>query len=359
MEFSQSALFKIAALFDLEGAVSEITPLGEGFINDTFVVKTDGEAPDYILQRKNHVIFPDVPGMMENIKAVTEHIKAKVKDPMRETLTVVPANDGKLYAEQNGNYWAMCLFIPDAISPARADTTELAYQGGLGVGRFQALLADFDKPLNETIKGFHNIRWRFQQWDETLAADPVGRVAGLQEEISWIESRRKEMLDFWSLVEDGSIPMHVTHNDTKISNILFNKSDGSMLCMIDLDTVMSSTSLNDFGDAIRSYANTGAEDDRNLDNVSMDISMFKAYAEGYLREQKATMVQSELDWLAFSARYITFEQVLRFLMDYIDGDKYYKAAYPEHNLVRTRAQYKLLQSMEDQYAQMCEIIKFI
>ena len=359
MAYSEPMLLKIASQFDLEGSVSEIRPLGDGFINDTFVVKTAGDAPDYILQRKNHLIFPDVPGMMENIKAVTEHIKSKVHDPLRETLTVISSKDGKLYVEQDGNFWAMCLFIPDTISPAKADTPELAYQGGLGTGRFQALLSDFDRPLNETIKGFHNIRWRFHQWDETIAADPAGRVADLQEEISWIESRRKEMLDFWSLVEDGTIPRHVTHNDTKISNILFNKSDGSMLCMIDLDTVMSSTSLNDFGDAIRSYANTGAEDDRNLDNVSMDIAMFKAYAEGYLHEQKASMVQSELDWLAFSARYITFEQVLRFLMDYIDGDKYYKISYPDHNLVRSRAQYKLLLSMEEQYDRMCEIIKFI
>ena len=359
MAYSEPMLLKIASQFDLEGSVSEIRPLGDGFINDTFVVKTAGDAPDYILQRKNHLIFPDVPGMMENIKAVTEHIKSKVQDPLRETLTVISSKDGKLYVEQDGNFWAMCLFIPDTISPAKADTPELAYQGGLGTGRFQALLSDFDKSLNETIKGFHNIRWRFHQWDETIAADPAGRVEHLQEEISWIESRRKEMLDFWSLVEDGTIPMHVTHNDTKISNILFNESDGSMLCMIDLDTVMSSTSLNDFGDAIRSYANTGAEDDRNLDNVSMDIAMFKAYAEGYLHEQKASMVQSELDWLAFSARYITFEQVLRFLMDYIDGDKYYKISYPDHNLVRSRAQYKLLLSMEEQYDRMCEIIKFI
>ena len=359
MAYSEPMLLKIASQFDLEGSVSEIRPLGDGFINDTFVVKTAGDAPDYILQRKNHLIFPDVPGMMENIKAVTEHIKSKVHDPLRETLTVISSKDGKLYVEQDGNFWAMCLFIPDTISPAKADTPELAYQGGLGTGRFQALLSDFDRPLNETIKGFHNIRWRFQQWDKAVAADPAGRVAELNEEISWIESRRKEMLDFWSLVEDGTIPMHVTHNDTKISNILFNKSDGSMLCMIDLDTVMSSTSLNDFGDAIRSYANTGAEDDRNLDNVSMDIAMFKAYAEGYLHEQKASMVQSELDWLAFSARYITFEQVLRFLMDYIDGDKYYKISYPDHNLVRSRAQYKLLLSMEEQYDRMCEIIKFI
>ena len=350
-------LMNIASQFELKGTVSEITPLGEGFINDTFVIKTEGDDPNYILQRKNHKIFPDVPGMMDNIKAVTDHIKSKVADPLRETLTVIPAKDGKLYVQDGENFWAVCLFINGTTTYDRADSTELAYQGGLGAGRFQALLADFDKPLNETIKGFHNIRWRFQQWDETIAADPVGRVAELQEEISWIESRRKEMMDFWALVEDGTIPSHVSHNDTKLSNILFNSSDGSMLCMIDLDTVMRSTSLNDFGDAIRSYTNTGAEDDRNLDNVSMNLDMFKAYAEGYLHEQKDTISKSELEWLAFSARYITFEQVLRFLMDYIDGDKYYKTAYPEHNLVRTHAQYKLLQSMEAQYDAMCKVIE--
>lgn len=350
-------LLSIAERFDLDGRIASIKPLGEGFINDTFIIRTEGDAPDYILQRKNHAVFPDVPGMMDNILAVTEHIKAKVADPLRETLTVIRARDGKLYVEDEGNFWAVCLFIADTSSYDRADSPELAYQGGVGIGRFQALLADFDKPLNETIKGFHNIRHRFAQWDETLKADPAGRVASLAEEISWVESRRAEMLGFWSLVEDGTIPTHVTHNDTKISNILFDKPTGKVLCAIDLDTVMSSTSLNDFGDAIRSYANTGAEDDRDLDNVEMSIEMFRAYADGYLSQQRATMTRSELDWLAFSARYITFEQVLRFLMDYIDGDKYYKTAYAEHNLVRTRAQYKLLQSMERQYDEMCAIVR--
>ena len=350
-------LLSIAERFDLEGTIASIKPLGEGFINDTFVIRTEGDAPDYILQRKNHAVFPDVPGMMENILAVTEHIKAKVADPLRETLTVVRARDGKLYVEDEGNFWAVCLFIADTSSFDRADSPELAYQGGVGIGRFQALLADFDKPLNETIKGFHNIRHRFAQWDAAVAADAAGRVASLAEEIGWVESRRREMLDFWSLVEDGTIPTHVTHNDTKISNILFDKPTGKVLCAIDLDTVMSSTPLNDFGDAIRSYANTGAEDDRDLDNVELSIEMFRAYADGYLSQQRATMTQSELDWLAFSARYITFEQVLRFLMDYIDGDKYYKTAYPEHNLVRTRAQYKLLQSMERRYDEMCAIVR--
>lgn len=352
-------LFNIAELFAIEGNILSIEPLGEGFINDTYTITTEGDAPNYILQRKNHIVFPDVPGMMDNILAVTNHIKAKVADPMRETLTVVPAKDGKLYAEVDGNFWAVCIFIPDTVTYDRADKPELAFQGGVGIGRFQALLSDFNKPLNETIKGFHNIRHRFNQWDATIAADPVGRVKELKEEIGWVESRREEMLAFWSLVEDGTIPTHVTHNDTKISNILFDKPTGKVLCAIDLDTVMSSTSLNDFGDAIRSYTNTGAEDDKNLENVEMSLDMFRAYAEGYLSEQRATMSASELEWLAFAGRYITFEQVLRFLMDYIDGDKYYKIAYPDHNLVRTRAQYKLLQSMERQYPQMQAVIEEI
>ena len=354
---NQTLLSEIASSFQIEETVKSIESLGAGFINDTFVIRTSEGAPDYILQRKNHLIFPDVPGMMDNIKAVTEHIKSKVQDPLRETLTVIPAKDGKLYVEKDGNFWAVCVFIPSSMSYERAETPELAYQGGVGIGQFQTLLADFDKPLNETIKGFHNIRWRFCQWDETIKADPVGRVAEVQEEISWIESRREQMLAFWSLVEDGTIPTRVTHNDTKISNILFDKESGKVLCAIDLDTVMSSTSLNDFGDAIRSYANTGAEDDRNLDNVELDINMFHAYTSGYLSQRYDTLTPSELEWLAFSARYITYEQVLRFLMDYIDGDKYYKTAYADHNLKRTHAQQKLLLSMERQYDQMCRIIR--
>ena len=350
-------LLQIASQFAFEGDILSIEPLGEGFINDTYVVTLAGDAPNYILQRKNHNVFPDVPAMMANIKRVTEHIKTKVADPLRETLTVVPAKDGRLYVEEGENFWAACLYIPDTVTYDRADTTDLAYQGGVGIGRFQALLADFTEPLNETIKGFHNIRWRFEQWDTALAADPVGRVKEVQEEIAWVESRRDEMLAFWSRVESGEIPTRVTHNDTKISNILFDSTSGRVLCAIDLDTVMSSTSLNDFGDAIRSYTNTGAEDDKDLERVEMSIDMFRAYAEGYLSEQRGTMTNSEREWLAFSARYITFEQVLRFLMDYIDGDKYYKTAYADHNLVRARAQHKLLQSIERQYDDMCAIIE--
>ena len=354
---TQERLFAVASAFALEGEIASIRALGEGFINDTLVVETLGSAPNYILQRKNHTIFPDVPGMMQNIRAVTEHIKRKVANPLSQTLTIVESKSGELYVKEGENYWAMCLYIPGTVTYSEAKTTELAYQGGVGIGRFHSLVADFTEPLNETIKGFHNIRWRFQQWDETIAQDRVGRVAEVAEEIAWIEQRRDEMLEFWSKVESGEIPTRVTHNDTKISNILFDEASGSVLCAIDLDTVMSSTLLNDFGDAIRSYTNTGAEDDKCLDRVEMSIEMFRAYSEGYLSEQRDSMSESEKEWLAFSARYITYEQVLRFLMDYIDGDRYYKTAYADHNLVRARAQYKLLQSIERQYDEMCAIIK--
>lgn len=357
----KNELLEIASQFAVQGKIASIDSLGDGFINDTFIIRTEGDDPDYILQRKNKNIFPDVPGMMENIRKVTEHIRRRViaegGDPMREAMTVIATHDGKLYhIDSKGEYWAVTIFIADTVAYNKADSPELARKGGEGIGKFQAQLADFTEPLVETIKGFHNIRHRFVQWDEALKRDAAGRVKELRTEIGWIESRRKEMLDFWEKVEDGTIPTHVTHNDTKINNILFNKA-GEVLCAIDLDTVMNSTSLNDFGDAIRSYTNTGDEDDRDLSRVGMSIEMFRAYTEGYLSQRAAQLTQPEIDYLAFSARYITYEQVLRFLMDYIDGDTYYKIKYPEHNLVRTHAQYKLLQSMEEQYPQMCEIVR--
>ena len=356
---NQKELYEIVSHFDIDGIVAAIEPMGAGFINDTLKVRTAGSTPDYILQRKNRNIFPDVPAMMENIVAVTGHIRRKVVeaggDPAREVLNVVFTTDGLPYwRTPAGDYWTMCLFIDGSVTYDRADTPQLAYKGGEGIGKFQSQLADFNRPLAETIKGFHNIRWRFGQWDECLARDAAGRRASVAREIEWIESRRGEMSSFWALVENGTIPMRVTHNDTKISNILFDAA-GNVMCVIDLDTVMSSTSLNDFGDAIRSYANTGAEDDRNPDNVSLDMEMYRAYTEGYLSQRRSTLVGSELEHLAFSARYITYEQVLRFLMDYIDGDVYYKVNAPDHNLVRTRAQYRLLQSMEEHYDEVCGV----
>jgi Ser/Thr protein kinase RdoA (MazF antagonist) len=354
-------LIEIARNFQIEGEIIEVTNLGEGFINDTYIIKTGEGSPNYILQRKNKRIFSPIPAMMDNIQKVCLHIKKKVEkaggDPMREAMTIIPAIDGKLYfLDDEDEYWAACLFIDDTITYNAAETPGLAYAGGKGIGKFQSLVADLKEPLTNILPGFHDIRYRFKQWDSVLERDPVGRKAKVSEEISWIESRRDEMLDYWKLVENGTIPTRISHNDTKINNILFDKQ-GEVLCVIDLDTVLSSTVLNDFGDAIRFYTNTGLEDDLNLENVSMNMEIFKAFAKGYLEEAKSFLTEKELEYLAFSAKYITYEQVLRFLMDYIDGDNYYKTKSPEHNLVRTRAQYKLLQSIEEQFEEMNRIVK--
>ncbi len=357
-------LEKIAGNFQLEGTIDRVVPMGEGFINDTFIVYTREDfSPDYLLQRKNKKIFTNVPAMMENIQIVCTHIKEKITarngNPMREAMTIVPAKDGKLYfLDEEDEFWAVCVFINDTITYQSAKTPELAFQGGKGIGMFQSMVSDLNKPLTDILPGFHNIRYRFNQWDAVLSEDPIGRKAKLAKEIGWIESRRGEMLNFWKLVENGEIPTRVTHNDTKINNILFDKN-GEVLCVIDLDTVLNSTCLNDFGDAMRSYTNTGEEDDENLDVVSCDLSIFEGFAKGYLSQTFEFLNEKELEYLAFSAKYITYEQVLRFLMDYIDGDNYYKIKHPEHNYQRTIAQYKLLTSMEVQYDEMCTIVRTI
>ncbi len=346
-------LKKIAEQFLFEGDVAQITALGQGFINDTFIVTIADSKRRYILQRKNKNIFTDVPAMMSNIEQVCQHIKTKVSEPEREAMTIIRTRDEKLYhIDDQGDYWAACLMIEPSNAYDSASTPQLAYQGGKGIGKFQSMLSDFKGELVNILPGFHDIAYRYQQWSEAIAKDAAGRVAELSHEIEWIESRKAEMLEFWAKIESGEIPKRISHNDTKINNILFDDK-GEVLCVIDLDTVLSSTVLNDFGDAIRTYANTGTEDDENLDNVSLSLPMFKGYAEGYLSQASEFLNQTERDYLAFSARYITYEQVLRFLMDYINGDTYYKIASPKHNLQRARAQYKLLQSIEEQYDSMC------
>lgn len=358
---STDKLMDIASRFNLEGEVQQVAPLGEGFINDTFTVTTRGDASNYILQRKNRNVFPNVPAMMSNIERVTAHLRRKVAaaggDVTREVLTVVRTRDNVPYwQDEQGEYWAVTRFISGSVTHDRANTPRLAYKGGQGIGRFQSQLADFTGHLTPVIEGFHDMNYRMKQWREALRTDAKGRAESVREEISWIESRRKHMLAFQQMVDNGTLPQRVTHNDTKISNILFDRDD-NVLCVIDLDTVMSSTSLNDYGDAIRSYTNTGAEDDRDLSRVGMSMEMMEAYTRGYLDERRSTLQPVEKEWLAFSALFITYEQVLRFLMDYIDGDTYYKIAYPEHNLVRARAQHRLLVSMEDQYPQMLEVVR--
>mgnify|MGYP000821634076 CR=1 FL=1 len=356
----KAELQEIASQFALEGAITAIDSLGEGFINDTFIVRTAGDAPDYILQRKNKSIFPDVPAMMENIRKVTDHIRRRVAaaggDPRREAMTVVATRDGKLYhVDAQGEYWAVSVFISDTIAYNKADSPELARKGGEGIGKFQAQLADFTEPLAETIKGFHNIRHRFVQWDEALRRDAAGRVKDLAEEIGWIESRRGEMLGFWSKVEDGTIPTRVTHNDTKLNNIMIDNKTGKGLCVIDLDTVMPGSALYDYGDSIRFGASTGAEDEKNLDLISCDLKLFEIYTKGYVEGCGGSLTEQEIRMLPMGAKLMTLECGMRFLADYLQGDVYFKIHRPEHNLDRARTQFKLVADMESKWDKMMSI----
>jgi len=352
---------ELASKFISRDLILSVEPLGEGFINDTFKVTTPSGHVNYILQRKNRHVFRDVPAMMENIRQVTGYLRGRVTeyggDPAREVLTQlnVIGSEDLYWLDSDEDFWTVCEFIPGSKTFDVADSPALAYEGGRGIGRFHRLLGGFTDKLHETIPGFHNLRMRFSQWDEALEKNAAGRKESAAEEISRIESRRNEIMAFQKMIEDGAFPQRVTHNDTKLSNILFDEENRA-LCVIDLDTMMSATIFNDFGDAIRSYTNTGAEDDKDLNRVSCSMELFEAYTRGFLKECGAMLTPEELKWLPFAGRFITFEQVLRFLMDYIDGDTYYKTAYPEHNLVRARAQYKLLRSMEEQYARMQDIV---
>ena len=360
MEINQN-LFDIASQFKITGKIKSIEEYGDGHINDSYMVKTTEEqGPDYILQRKNKNVFHPIPDMMKNMHMVTTHLKKKILlrggDPLRESVTILPTNTGEYYfLDQEGEYWAICIFIHDHLIYQKADNPDIAYKGGKGIALFQNMLADLKEPLADILPGYHNMKYRFVQWDKVLERDPKGRKSKLKNEISWIQSRREEMLNMWNLIENKTIPTRVAHNDTKINNILFNKS-GEVICLIDLDTVMNSSVLNDFGDAIRTYTNPGLEDDTNLDNIIMDFEIFKSFSQGYIEEAISFLTPTEIDFLAFSAKYITFEQVLRFLMDYIDGDHYYKIKSEDHNLIRTYAQYKLLQSHEEQYYDMKKCI---
>lgn len=353
-------LISISSQFDIEGIIKNIQPFGEGLINDTYIVETQTGMPNYILQRKNKQIFTNIPAMMNNIAKVTAHLQKKIAankgDIWREALSLTKTKTGELYyLDQLGDYWTACYLIPDTITHHRAETLDLAFEGGAAIGKFQANLSDMKELLENILPGFHDISFRFVQWDEVLQKDPKNRKKDLKKEIEWVESRRSEMLCFWQKVESGKLPLRVTHNDTKISNILF-ETNNKALAVIDLDTVLNSTCLNDYGDAIRSYANTGLEDDKDPDRVSLNMDIFKAYTNGYLSEALSFLTDDEIANMAFSVRYITFEQMLRFLIDYIQGDTYYKIKYPDHNLVRTHAQYRLLESVEENFISMQEFI---
>lgn len=345
----------------MNGTVREIKPLGAGLINDTYKVTTiEDDAPDYVLQRINHAIFQNVEMLQANIDAVTRHIRRKLEangeaDVERKVLHFLPTtDDGKTYWYDGESYWRVMVFIPRAKTYETVNP-EYSYYAGAAFGNFQAMLADIPDTLGETIPDFHNMEFRLKQLRDAVAADAAGRVKEVQYFLDEIEKRADEMCKAERLHREGKLPKRVCHCDTKVNNMMFDE-DGTVLCVIDLDTVMPSFIFSDYGDFLRSGANTGLEDDKNLDNVNFNMEIFKAFTKGYLESGKAFLLPIEIENLPYAAALFPYMQCVRFLADYINGDTYYKIQYPEHNLVRTKAQFKLLQSVEEHTPEMQKFI---
>jgi len=354
-----SKLKEIVAQFTGDSKDIEVKPLGAGHINDSYKVKA-GEK-EYVLQRINHSIFKNVPELQSNILRVTMHIRQKlmdagVEDIDRKVLTLVPTSGGKLfYQDAEGNYWRMMDFIKDSKSYDEINP-ELAYRAGLAFGDFQRMLADLPGgPLFETIPNFHNIESRLETFRDSVRANKVGRLVEVQDLVNELEARADEMCKAERMHREGKLIKRTNHCDTKVNNILFDKDD-QVLCVVDLDTVMPGYVLSDFGDFIRTGANKGAEDDPDLDRVSLDLAIFEGYTKGYLENAASFLTDVEIENLAFGAKLLTYMQTVRFLTDYIDGDTYYKIAYGNHNLVRSKAQFKFLQSLEQNFDKMQEIV---
>lgn len=350
--------------FDITGTVLEIAPLGNGLINDTFKVSTkEKDAPDYVLQRINHAIFKNVDLLQNNIKRVTDHIRTKLiargeTDIERKALRIVPAKDGKLYYFDGESYWRVTVLIP-RVKTYEAVTPEFAYYTGKAFGDFQSMLVDIPgEPLGETIPNFHNMETRLEAFKETVARNPAGRVEKAQWMIDELMKRADKMCNAERLHREGKLPKRINHCDTKVNNMLFDEN-GQVLCVIDLDTTMPGYVLSDFGDFIRTAGNTGAEDDENLDNVNLNMDIFKSYAKGYIESAKSFLLPIETENLPFGAQLLTYMQTVRFLTDYIDGDHYYKIKHPEHNWQRSLAQFKLLQSIEEHEQEMSAYIKSV
>lgn len=351
-------LRNISNQFLIEGEITKVSPFGSGHINDTFKLET--ERKNYILQRINGTIFLDIPGLMQNIVGLSEYFINQSPEESKQVLTPIKTKDGKhLHKDSSGEFWRVMNFIENSRSFDRVENPEIAYEGGKAYGWFVRSLTDF--PLNKlkvTIPHFHDIQFRLDNFLKAMETDIRYRVELVPEDIDFVFNRAEEMKIIAELGNEDKIPLRVTHNDTKINNVLFNDNNKA-ICVIDLDTVMPGYSLFDFGDAIRTFANSSDEDEKELAKISLNLDFYKSFSQGFLSETKDILTREELNYLAFSAKYITFEQGVRFLTDYLEGDHYYKIKYPNHNLFRARAQFKLLERMENRFAEMENIISEI
>lgn len=355
--------YDIVSRFATEGTVADIRPLGNGLINDTYKVSTkEADAPDYVLQRVNTTVFTDVDMLMDNIAAVTRHIRKKleaanVTDIDRKVLRFIAADGGKLYhREADGTVWRMMVFIPNA-KTYEAVTPEYSYFAGNAFGHFEDMLVDIPEKLGEVIPDFHNMEFRMKQLREVIKKNPAGRVGedAVMQLLDLIGKDAEEMCKAERMGREGKLPKRVCHCDTKVNNMMFDE-EGHVLCVIDLDTVMPSFVFSDYGDFLRSAANTTAEDDPDMSHVAFNEEIFKAFTRGYI-EGARFLTPMETENLPYAVALFPFMQSVRFLWDYLSGDHYWKCKYPQHNLDRARNQMRLYQCVREHDDMMREYIK--
>ena len=358
----QDEILRILPHFRFQGAFQSMEELKSGNVNHTYrlVYDENGQPHEYVLQRINTYAFHEPERMMENIAGVTDHLRRALikngEDPHRRVLEVIRTADGQPLYIEGENVWRAYVFITDAFA---YDTTDAAAfrEVGRGFGNFQKLLIDYPADqLFESIPNFHNTYKRFFQLMRAIDEDKAGRVREVKEEIEFFFEQRKMLCSIVELIENGALPLRVTHNDTKSNNVMLDKSTGKAICVIDLDTVMPGSVLYDYGDAIRFGANTAAEDEPDISKISLDLDKARAFTEGFMAETNGFLTEAELRRLPLGIKVLTGELAMRFLTDYMDGDLYFKIDYPEHNLVRTRAQIALLKDIEKKEQQLQELV---
>ncbi len=358
-----SLLQSAANAFDFGGPVlCDARHYGEGHINDTFVVWREDHSKRFILQRINTDTFTNPVGLMENVCGVTRHLRAKILaeggDPARETLNVIPTLSGSTcYLDADGGAWRAYDFVEDTICLQQVGSETDFRTVAETLGKFQNQLEDYPaSTLHETIARFHDTPNRYANFEKALAADALGRAKNITPEIEFIHAREKDCHVLLDQLAAGEIPLRVTHNDTKINNVLIDAATGKGICVIDLDTVMPGLSAYDFGDSIRTGANDCAEDEPDQSKVHFDLHLYEVFAKGYLSTAGASMSMAEKKSLAWGARLMTLECGIRFLTDYLEGDHYFHTARPDHNLDRARTQFTLVRQMEEVFDQMLEIV---
>ncbi len=358
MKYDLEAVF---SQFETEGRFKDAAPYGSGHINDTFLV-TMIDGTNYILQRINHYVFKKPLELMDNVKRVTQHVALKVVEaggnPMRESLILYKTKNGDFaYMDPDNNCWRVYQFVTGAEGYDQITSPEIAFQGGFAYGKFQAMLADIPGgPMNETILNFNNPTYLLSRFEEVLKADTKGRASLVEEQIQFVQSRAQEMQKMINMLKSGELPLRITHNDTKINNVLIDTETNKAVCVIDLDTVMSGCALNDFGDSIRTGAALAAEDEEDLTKVGVNFELFEAFTRGYLTSAKSFLTENEKNMMAFSAKLYPYIIGLRFITDYLEGDVYFKIHKEDHNLYRAKAQFALCKNMEDNFDKLTSIV---